>query len=117
MTVGKSLSHDIYSRHSEERRGLTQMAREHPFQELLRSQPKNWDRADTPLHVFTNFSRVANCGTSVLGAEVYATATETKIIYHRCKSRFCPSCGVRATQLLACISFGRRKTTTTAQTS
>jgi len=32
----------------------------------------------------------------MLGAEVYASATEQKIVYHTCKSRFCPSCGSRA---------------------
>jgi hypothetical protein len=32
-----------------------------------------------------------------LGAEVYASETEEKVVYHTCKSRACPSCGYRAT--------------------
>jgi len=34
-----------------------------------------------------------------LGAEVYASETEEKLVYHTCKSRACPSCGHRATGL------------------
>jgi Putative transposase/Transposase zinc-binding domain len=33
----------------------------------------------------------------MLGAEVYASDTETKAICHTCKGRFCPGCGNRAT--------------------
>jgi Putative transposase/Transposase zinc-binding domain len=33
-----------------------------------------------------------------LGAEVYASATESKLVFHTCKSRFCTSCGQRATE-------------------
>ena len=31
-----------------------------------------------------------------MGAEVYASASEQKIVYHTCKSPFCPSCGARS---------------------
>jgi putative transposase/transposase-like zinc-binding protein len=40
-----------------------------------------------------------DCRTLALGAEVYASEAEKKLIYHTCKSRSCPSCGHRATQL------------------
>jgi hypothetical protein len=40
-----------------------------------------------------------DCRTPALGAEVYASETEQKLVYHTCKSRACPSCGHRATQL------------------
>jgi hypothetical protein len=39
------------------------------------------------------------CRTPALGWEVFASETEEKICYHTCKSRFCPSCGYRATLL------------------
>jgi hypothetical protein len=42
---------------------------------------------------------VLDCGTPALGWEVYASDSEEKRCYHRCKSRFCPSCGYRATLL------------------
>ncbi|HEX3821809.1 MAG TPA: transposase [Candidatus Sulfotelmatobacter sp.] len=44
-----------------------------------------------------NFAAVLKCGTPALGWEVYASDKEEKRCYHRCKSRFCPSCGYRAT--------------------
>jgi len=40
---------------------------------------------------------VVDCGTPALGREVYASDNEEKRCYHRCKSRFCASCGYRAT--------------------
>ena len=39
------------------------------------------------------------CRTLVLGAEVFASDFEKKIVPHTCKSRFCPSCGHLATEL------------------
>ena len=46
-----------------------------------------------------NFRKVVDCGTAALGAEVYASANETRVVPHTCKSRACPSCGYRATTL------------------
>jgi hypothetical protein len=40
-----------------------------------------------------------NCRTPALGAEIFASTTEEKLVYHTCKSRACPSCGHRATLL------------------
>ncbi len=40
-----------------------------------------------------------DCKTLALGAEVYASQTERKIVPHTCKSRSCPSCGHRTTEL------------------
>ena len=46
-----------------------------------------------------NFRKVCECGTPALGGEVYASAAEQKVFYHSCKSKCCPSCGNRGTQL------------------
>jgi hypothetical protein len=46
-----------------------------------------------------NFDKTTLCQTPALGAEVYASETEEKLVYHTCKSRACPSCGYRATLL------------------
>ena len=43
--------------------------------------------------------KVLDCGTAALGAEVFASAHATRVVYHTCKSRACPSCGYRATTL------------------
>jgi hypothetical protein len=40
-----------------------------------------------------------NCRTPALGAEIFASDHEEKLVYHTCKSRACPSCGHRATLL------------------
>jgi hypothetical protein len=47
--------------------------------------------------VSENFEKVVKCGTPALGCETYASSTETLNVYHRCRSRMCPSCGHRAT--------------------
>ena len=49
--------------------------------------------------VRVNFAKVLMCRTEALGAEVYASSTEQRIVPHTCKSRACPSCGYRATRL------------------
>ncbi len=58
-----------------------------------------WDRPETRPAVRQNFDKVINCRTAALGAEVYASENERKVVYHTCKSRPCPSCGHRATEL------------------
>jgi hypothetical protein len=57
-----------------------------------------WDNERTPAHVRENLRKVVVCGTIALGAEVYASQTESKRVFHTCKSRFCTSCGQRATE-------------------
>jgi hypothetical protein len=68
----------------------------HPLKQMLNDTIADWDHDGTPQNVRENFWKIINCGTPALGAEVFASATERKIVYHTCKSRFCPSCGARA---------------------
>src|SRR5437762_7366372 len=70
-----------------------------PLKQILVSARSSWDRSDTRRAVRENFEKVINCRTAALGAEIYASETEDKIVYHSCKSRACPSCGHRATLL------------------
>jgi Putative transposase/Transposase zinc-binding domain len=74
------------------------MISQHPLKQFLGLSRKQWDHPGTPAHARENFLSILNCGTIALGAEVYASATERKLVYHTCKSRFCPSCGQRATE-------------------
>lgn len=74
------------------------MMSEHSIKQILLDTREYWDRAGTPAHVRENFSKIIKCGTIALGAEVYASETESKLVYHTCKSRFCTSCGQRATE-------------------
>jgi Putative transposase/Transposase zinc-binding domain len=69
------------------------------LKQVLEATRSEWDRPGTRLAVRKNFAAVLECGTATLGWELYASETEEKRCYHRCKSRFCPSCGYRATLL------------------
>ncbi len=77
------------------------MKRPTPLKQFLEDTIQIWNHAQTPANVIDNFLKIINCGTAALGAEVFASSTEEKIVYHTCKSRFCPSCGVRASNLWA----------------
>ena len=57
-----------------------------------------WDRDDTRPAVREAFAKVVDCGTEALGAEIFASDTEERVVYHTCKSRACPSCGYQATR-------------------
>ncbi len=72
---------------------------EQPLKQILSSTRGNWDRPESRDAVRKSFARMIDCRTPALGAEVYASETEEKLVYHTCKSRSCPSCGHRATQL------------------
>lgn len=66
------------------------------LKELLKETLLDWDHDRTLQNVRETFWKIINCGTEVLGADIYASETEQKIVYHTCKSLFCPSCGARS---------------------
>ena len=74
------------------------MIGEHPIKQILLDTQAYWDHDGTPAHVRENFLKIIECGTIALGAEIYASETESKLVFHTCKSRFCTSCGQRATE-------------------
>jgi Transposase zinc-binding domain len=65
------------------------------LKQFLRDTIPDWDHNGTPLNVRDNLWKIVKCGTPALGAEVFASTTSQNIVYHTCKSRFCPSCGAR----------------------
>ena len=75
------------------------MRYQQPLKQILGATRDYWDLAEIRPAVRKNFGKMTNCRTPALGAEVYASETEQKIVYHTCKSRTCPSCGHRATLL------------------
>jgi hypothetical protein len=75
------------------------MRNQQPLKQILSATRDHWDRPETRPAVRQNFARTIDCRTPALGAEVYASEAEVKLVYHTCKSRACPSCGHRATQL------------------
>jgi hypothetical protein len=74
------------------------MIGEHPIKQILVETRSYWDHEGTATNVRENFLKVIQCGTIALGAEIFASQTESKLVYHTCKSRFCTSCGQRATE-------------------
>src|SRR5271165_4930362 len=78
--------------------GVTALMRvKQPLKHILSATRDYWDRPESRPAVRQNFERMINCRTPALGAEVYASESEEKLVYHTCKSRACPSCGHRAT--------------------
>src|SRR5690242_15737267 len=74
------------------------MISEHPIKQILIDVREYWDHSGTPTYVRQEFDKIIKCGTIALGAEVYASCTESRLVYHTCKSRFCTRCGQRATE-------------------
>lgn len=72
--------------------------RKAPLRDLLEQTRDFWDHDHTRPSVREAFDKTLKCGTSALGAEVFAPDDEERTVYHTCKSRACPSCGYRATQ-------------------
>ncbi len=72
---------------------------EHRLRQILELTRDQWDTPAERDAVRDNFRKVCACRTPALGGEVYASGTEEKVFYHTCKSRCCPSCGNRGTQL------------------
>jgi Putative transposase/Transposase zinc-binding domain len=68
-----------------------------PISMILKNTRPEWDDKDTPTFVRNTLRKVLSCGTRALGAEVYSSQNSQRIVYHTCKSPFCPSCGHRAT--------------------
>ena len=73
-------------------------ARSRPLKQVLEMHRAVWDRDDTRSSVREAFAKVVDCGTEALGAEVFASKDEERVVYHTCKSRACPSCGHQATR-------------------
>jgi hypothetical protein len=73
------------------------MKRNDSLKKILYQTRPYWDRDETRPAARQAFRKALLCGTPALGAEVYASDGEEKIVYHTCKDRVCSSCGYRAT--------------------
>ena len=74
---------------------LSQICDKQPTKQILIATRSVWDHPETRLAVRQNFDKVIKCGTLALGAEVFASQNEEKLVPHTCKARPCPSCGHR----------------------
>ncbi|HZI57252.1 MAG TPA: transposase [Verrucomicrobiae bacterium] len=73
------------------------MLYKNPIKQILTANRSAWDRPEIRPAVRQNFDKVIKCGTLALGAEIYASENEEKLVPHTCKAKACPSCGHRAT--------------------
>jgi hypothetical protein len=73
------------------------MESKHLLQKFASNTRKLWDRDGVRQAVRDNLDKVMKCRTPLLGAEIYASDTVVKTVYHTCKSRFCNGCGNRGT--------------------
>jgi len=73
------------------------MRYKHPLKRILRENRNLWDGERTRSDVRKAFNRALECGTAALGAEVYSSGVEERVVFHTCKGRACSSCGARAT--------------------
>jgi len=69
----------------------------HPLKQILFQTQRYWDRDESRQAVRQAFAKALLCGTPALGAEVFASDNEEKIVGHTCKGSACSSCGYRAT--------------------
>jgi Putative transposase/Transposase zinc-binding domain len=68
-----------------------------PIKQILIDTQDVWDNDGTRPCVRESFRKMIECGTRSMGWQIYASETEVRYVYHRCKNRSCPSCGYRAT--------------------
>lgn len=68
-----------------------------PLKRILRENRSLWDVESTRSAVRSAFSKAIECRTPALGAEVYSSDVEERVVFHTCKGRACSSCGARAT--------------------
>src|SRR5450631_2441271 len=92
------VSHQGCFIHPEINKGV-KMSELNLLKQVLEATRNEWDRLGTRPAVRKGFAAVLDCGTAALGWELYASDSEERRCYHRCKSRFCSSCGYRATLL------------------
>lgn len=70
------------------------MRYQHPLKQILKATRGDWDRPGTRLAVRQDLDKVSKCGTLALGAEVFASDDEQRVVPHTCKSRSCPGWGI-----------------------
>jgi hypothetical protein len=69
-----------------------------PLRTILRSTEKYWDTSASRPAVRRAFRNTIRCRTFALGALLFASQNELRLVPGTCKSRGCPSCGQRNTE-------------------
>lgn len=71
--------------------------RQNLLNQILDLTQSHWDHDSANSEARAVFRKALQCGTPALGAEIFQSENEEKIVYHTCKSRACTSCGYRGT--------------------
>ena len=72
------------------------MTTSRPLLQILNQARGKWGSEVVRPEIKREFTKVIECRTLALGAEVYAAECgQERIVPHTCKSRMCPSCGQR----------------------
>jgi hypothetical protein len=74
------------------------MKYKHPLRTILIDTESDWDKNTTRPAVRRAFRKVVKCRTFALGALLFASQNELRLVPGTCKSRGCPSCGQRNTE-------------------
>ena len=69
-----------------------------PLRKILIETESHWDKPTTCPAVRRAFRKVVKCRTFALGALLFASQNELRLVPGTCKSRGCPSCGQRNTE-------------------
>jgi len=68
-----------------------------PVRKILIMTESHWNQNSTRPSVLRAFQKVIKCRTFALGALLFASENELRLVPGTCKSRVCPSCGQRNT--------------------
>src|SRR5262249_27401588 len=68
-----------------------------PLKQILFQTLSYWDRDEARPAARRAFRKSLLCRTPALGAEIYASELDQRIVFHTCKGKACTSCGHRAT--------------------
>src|SRR5580704_9842364 len=74
------------------------MKYKHPLRTILMDTESHWDKNTTRPAVRRAYKETVKCRTFALGALLFASQNELRLLPGTCKSRGCPSCGQRNTE-------------------
>jgi hypothetical protein len=69
-----------------------------PLRKILIETESHWDKPTTRPAVRRAYKETVKCRTFALGALLFASQNELRLVPGTCKSRGCPSCGQRNTE-------------------
>jgi len=97
ILIGQDMLAGLHPQSASSRGVEAAMKNRDPLKQILSQTLSHWDKDETRPAVRQAFRKAMQCRTATLGAEVYASQNQERIVYHPCKGPACSSCGYRAT--------------------